>query len=222
MTGTPPPTPRSPRDNVSVKTLVFDLDGTLVDSFDDIVLSFQYAFRTLGLPLPASGAVRAQIGTPLESMVACFSHTHIAALTAVYCAHYPQHCGDHATVNPGVRETLEALRWRGYKLGVATTKRTAIAQKLLEAVGLTDAVDFVQGTDGFAHKPAPNVIYRLLARAGSEGSWMIGDTTSDVLAGRAAGLKTYAVTWGSHDAETLQSAAPTVIAPDLAVLLELT
>jgi len=61
MTGTPPPITRSPRDNVSVKTLVFDLDGTLVDSFDDIVLSFQYAFRTLGLPLPASGAVRAQL-----------------------------------------------------------------------------------------------------------------------------------------------------------------
>ena len=218
----PPRAARAPREDVSVKTLIFDLDGTLVDSFDDIVLSFQYAFRTLGLPLPDSGAVRAQIGTPLESMVAGFSKTHIAALTAVYCAYYPRHCGDHATLKPGVLETLEALRWRGYKLGVATTKRTPIAKKLIRTVGLADAVDFVQGTDGFAHKPAPNVIYRLLAHAGGEGSWMVGDTTSDVLAGKAAGLKTYAVTWGSHDAHTLQGAAPTVIAPDLKKLLELT
>ena len=205
-----------------MQTLIFDLDGTLVDSLDDIVLSVQYAFRTLGLPLPAPGAVRAQVGTPLESMVASFSKTHLAALTAIYCAHYPKHCADHATLKPDVLETLEALRWRGYKLGVATTKRTAVAEKLIAAVGLADAVDFVQGTDGFAHKPSPNVIYRLLARAGSVGSWMVGDTTSDVLAGRAAGLKTYAVTWGSHDAQTLQSAAPTVVAPDLRLLLELT
>ena len=80
----------------------------------------------------------------------------------------------------------------------------------------------MQGTDGFAHKPSPNVIYRLLARAGGVGSWMIGDTVSDVLAGKAAGLKTYAVTWGSHDASTLRSAVPTVVAPDLQMLLELT
>lgn len=207
---------------VRLQTFVFDLDGTLVDSLHDIVLSFQYAFRTLGLKVPDYGAVRAQIGQPLESMYAAFTSTHIAALSALYCAHYPKHCADHTTVQPGVPEALEALRWRGHKLAVATTKRTPVAEELLRAVGLDAYIDFVQGTEGFAHKPAPDVIYRALARSGGEGSWMVGDTVGDILAGKAAGLKTYAVTWGTHDAETLGAVAPTVVAPDLAALLQLT
>lgn len=211
-----------PRPAVALQTLVFDLDGTLVDSLRDITLSFQYAFRVLGLSVPAASAVRAHIGRPLEDMFAAFSETHIAALAAVYCAHYPQHFADHASAQPGVAETLEALRWRGYKLAVATTKRTFVAEGLLGAVGLTEYIDFVQGTDGFAHKPSPEVIYRALARAGGAGAWMIGDTVGDILAGRAAGLKTYAVTWGTHDAAALARAEPTVLAPDLRQLLALT
>lgn len=211
-----------PHPAVGIKTLLFDLDGTLVDSLTDIVLSFQYAFRVLGLPVPAAAAVRGHIGRPLESMFAAFAPTHIAALAAVYCAYYPRHSADHATVQPGVAETLEALRWRGYKLAVATTKRTFVAEGLLEAVGLGDFVDLVQGTDGFTHKPSPEVIYRALARTDGSGVWMIGDTVGDILAGRAAGLRTYAVTWGTQSAEVLATAEPSVLAPDLKRLLQLT
>lgn len=210
------------RPAVQLQTLVFDLDGTLVDSLHDIVLSFQYAFRVLGLSVPDYAAVRAQIGKPLESMFAAFSDTQIAALTAIYCAYYPKHAADHAAPQPGVPEALEALRWRGHKLAVATTKRTPVAEALLGAVGLAGAVDVVQGTDGFAHKPAPGVIYRALAHTGGVGSWMVGDTVSDIQAGQVAGLQTYAVTWGTQDAATLRGAAPTVIAPTLEALLELT
>lgn len=218
------PATRSPRSRpaVGLKTLLFDLDGTLVNSLHDIVLSFQYAFRALGLPVPAAAAVRARIGEPLESMFAAFTGSHIAALAAVYCAYYPRHYADHAAVQPGVREALEALRWRGYKLAVATTKRTFVAEGLLGALGLDEYVDLVQGTDGFAHKPSPEVIYRALTRAGGTGVWMVGDTVGDVLAGRAAGLQTYAVTWGTHSADALAAAHPSVLAPDLRGLLALT
>jgi phosphoglycolate phosphatase len=212
----------SQRPAVRLQTLVFDLDGTLVDSLHDIVLSFQYAFRVLGLSVPDYAAVRAQIGRPLETMFAAFNDSQIAALTAIYCAYYPKHAADHAAQQPGVPEALEALRWRGYKLAVATTKRTPVAEALLRAVGLDSAVDVIQGTDGFAHKPAPGVIYRALAHAGGRGSWMVGDTVSDIQAGQAAGLQTYAVTWGTQDAATLRGALPTVVAPTLEVLLELT
>lgn len=205
-----------------LKTLVFNLDGTLIDSLTDMVVSVQYAFGVLGLTPPSPEAVRPWIGRPLESMVASFSQSHVAAICAVYCAHYPEHCADHARVQPGVPEVLEALRWRGYKLAVATNKRTEVARRLLEAVGLSEALDFVQGADGFAHKPAPDVIYRLLLRSGSEGSWLIGDTAEDILAGKAAGLKTYAVSWGTQDAETLRRAKPDLLADDLWPLLHVT
>lgn len=207
---------------VGLKTIVFNLDGTLVDSLTDMVGSVQYAFRVLGLTPPSIGAVRPWIGQPLESMVASFSPGHVSAICAIYCEHYPKHCADHARVQPGVREVLEALRWRGYKLGVATNKRSDVAKRLLEAVGLDGAIDFVQGADGVAHKPDPAIIYRLLLRSGSEGAWLIGDTAEDIMAGKAAGLKTYAVSWGTQDADTLRRAHPDILAPTLELLLQVT
>ncbi len=209
-------------DRQHAKTLVFDLDGTLLDSLTDIVLSFQYAFKVLGLRPPSEAEVRAQIGRPLEAMVSSFMGTHIAAICAIYCEHYPKHFAEHTVPKPGVEALLQELRARGYTLVVATTKRSTVARELLEAVGLAAHIDFVQGTDGFPHKPAPDVIYRALGAVRSEGLWMIGDTVGDIEAGRAAGLSTYAVTWGTQDAETLCRARPDVLFHDLSGLLELT
>jgi phosphoglycolate phosphatase len=81
-------------------------------------------------------------------------------------------------------------------------------------------LDHVQGTDGFPSKPAPDVIFRALTQLGGEGEWMVGDTEHDVLAGKAAGLKTYAVSWGSHGEKRLASACPDVLAGTLDGLLE--
>lgn len=215
------PSPTRP-DDPQAKTIVFSLDGTLLDSFTDIIRSFQYAFTVLGLPEPPEGEVRAQIGRPLEAMMAHFCPTHIAALCAIYCEHYPKHFAEHASVQPGAEAVLRELKGRGYTLVVATTKRSAIARSLLRHMGLSEFFSFVQGTDGFAHKPMPDVIYRALSAVGGEGVWMVGDTVHDVEAGRAAGLRTYAVTWGTQDADTLARARPDVLHKDLGRLLELT
>jgi phosphoglycolate phosphatase len=75
-------------------------------------------------------------------------------------------------------------------------------------MGLAPHVDCVQGTDDFPHKPAPDVLLRALAALGCEGRWMVGDTPGDVLAGRAAGLSTYAVCWGGPAPGDLVTAAP--------------
>ena len=196
--------------------IVFDLDGTLVDSLPDIVASFRWAFSEVGLQTPSEEAVRAGVGLPLEAMFARFAPGDaVAALAAAYRRHYPQHCADRTRPFPGVPELLAALRANGYATAVATTKRSAMALHLVEAMGLTSAIDHVQGTDGFAHKPAPDVVQRALAALQAEGRWMVGDTTHDVGAGKAAGLRTYAVTWGTHDAATLRAAAPDVLADDL-------
>jgi phosphoglycolate phosphatase len=164
--------------------------------------------------------VRAQIGKPLESMYAHFSPDHVAALSAIYCEHYPKHFTEHSRPHPGVPELLSELKARGYTLVVATKKRSSIARGLVRALGLGDQLDFVQGTDGIPYKPAPDVIYRALEAVRGEGTWMVGDTVHDILAGRAAGLKTYAVTYGTHRAEALAEAQPDVLAEDLGGLLE--
>ncbi len=200
--------------------IVFDLDGTLVDSLPDIIASFRWAFGTLGLPAPGETAVRGEVGLPLEAMYARFAPVEaVEALARAYRRHYPQHLADRSRPFPGVRELLAELRGRGYAVAVATTKRSEMAHALVNAMGLTAQVDHVQGTDGFAHKPAPDVVERALAALGAEGRWMVGDTVHDVMAGKAAGLRTYAVTWGTHDEATLRATRPDVLAADLQQLM---
>ncbi len=202
------------------KAIVFDLDGTLVDSLPDIIASFQYGFASLGLPVPEEAAVRPLIGHPLEGMYAHFAPAHVPALCASYREHYARNFVNRSRPFPGAVELLRTLRARGYTLAIATTKRTDMARRFVDALGMAAMVDHVQGTDGFPHKPAPDVIHRALAALGTRGVWMVGDTVTDIQAGRAAALRTYAVTWGTHDEELLATANPDELRPDLSTLLD--
>jgi phosphoglycolate phosphatase len=205
------------------RAIVFDLDGTLVDSLADIIGAFQDAFVELGHAPPASERVRELIGLPLETMYAGFAPAEsVAELSRAYRRIYPQRFTRLSRPFPGVREALALLRARGYRLAVATTKRTDMAERLLAALDLSHSIDHIQGTDGFPHKPAPDVVLRALAALDAEGAWMVGDTVHDVEAGRAAGLATYGLTWGTHDAERLRAAGADRVEDSLTALLEAT
>ncbi len=200
------------------RAVVFDLDGTLIDSLPDIVASFRAAFDDQGLPAPDAGAVRAQIGRPLEAMIAAFAPDRVAGVAAAYRRIYPERFLETTAPFPGATAVLETLRARGLRTVVATTKRTAMARELVAAVGLAPYLDHVQGTDDLPAKPAPDVVWAAAAAVGADATWMVGDTVHDLEAGRAAGVATYAVTWGTHDAATLRRAAPDVLEPDLGAL----
>ena len=205
------------------RAIVFDLDGTLVDSLPDIVGAFRDAFVEHGLPTPPEAAVRDLVGLPLDTMYAAFAPLElVAALSASYRRLYPQRFTRNSRPFPGVPEALATLRSRGFRLAVATTKRSDMAERLIAAMGLSEALDVVQGTDGFPHKPAPDVVQRALAALDADGVWMVGDTVHDIEAGRAAGLATYAVTWGTHDADRLRTARPDRLEATLEPLLEAT
>jgi phosphoglycolate phosphatase len=202
--------------------IAFDLDGTLVDSLADIVASFRHAFGEFGLDTPGDEAVRALVGRPLDEMYSRFAPSErVSALSAAYRRHYPKNFTRRTRIFPGVTDVLDELRARGWKVAVATTKGTAMAQALVRAVGLAAHVDHVQGTDGFPHKPAPDVVLRAAAALGGRPHWMVGDTTADIQAGRAASAATFAVTWGTHDAAELARAEPDYLEDDLERLLEL-
>ena len=205
------------------RAVVFDLDGTLIDSLPDIVWSFRAAFDAEGLPAPDAADVRAGIGPPLEDMAAAFvsDAAKVAAVCDAYRSIYPRHFTERTRPFPGVVEVLAELRRRDWLLAVATTKRTAMARELVEALGLDTFLDHVQGSDGLPHKPAPDVVLAALAALSAEGAWMVGDTVTDLQAGRAAGLRTYGVSWGTHGAARLAEAEPDVLEDDLARLLEL-
>jgi phosphoglycolate phosphatase len=195
-----------------VTTIVFDLDGTLVDSFDDISAAFRRSFHVVGSEPPASDVVRTMIGKPLRDMYAPWvPAATIDALIAEYRRDYSEHCAESTRPYPGIVDLLDTLRLHGHALAVATTKTTRMACTVLGRLGLEDRLDHVQGTDGFPHKPAPDVIAHALAAVGRPGAWMIGDAVTDVAAGRAAGLRTCAVTWGVHSETQLRHAEPDAV-----------
>jgi len=201
------------------RVIVFDLDGTLVDSLADILASFLAVFATVDLPAPDEAAVRRTLGQPLEAMFGAFAPAQrVGRLCDAYRAHYADHMVDRSRPFPGVPELLADLRERGFLSVVASTKRTLTARRLVEATGLAPWLDHVQGTDAAPYKPAPDVVLRALDVVGGRGAWMVGDSASDIEAGRAAGLRTYAVTWGTHAAERLAEARPDALEPDLARL----
>jgi phosphoglycolate phosphatase len=192
-----------------VTAIVFDLDGTLVDSFDDISAAFRRSFHVIGVEPPAADTVRTLIGKPLRDMYAPWAPDDaIDALVAEYRRDYSERCAERTRPFPGIVDLLDALRDRGHGLAVATTKTTWMARTVMGRLGIEDRVHHVQGTDGFPHKPAPDVITHALAGVGRPGAWMIGDAVTDVVAGRAAGLRTCAVTWGVHSEPDLRAAGP--------------
>lgn len=201
--------------------IVFDLDGTLVDSLPDIVASFLAGFVHRGIEVPAQAAVEAAIGEPLETMYSAFAPPEeVSPLCAFYRSHYREHFQDSSRPFPGVFDLLKELGSRGYLRVVATTKKSALAVPFAKAMGLSSHLDHVQGTDVGPAKPAPDVIHRALGAVDGEGTWMVGDTVHDIEAGRAAGLRTYAVSWGTHTKARLEASRPDVLAPDLSRLLD--
>ena len=208
--------------------LIFDLDGTLLDSAFDIMASFLHSFDQHGLERPHYDLTRSLIGRPLSEMYKAAGlgdHQH-STFIAAYRAHYKDHCADTTVPFSGVLELLTRLRQQGFLLAVATAKRGFVAQEVCQKVGLTPYVDYVQGTeDDMRHKPAPDVILAALeglshTHGPVQGLWMVGDTTGDIGAGVAAGLKTYGVTWGTHKRDTLEGAGADEVRDSLEGLLE--
>jgi phosphoglycolate phosphatase len=200
---------------VTVELVIFDMDGTLVDSREDITASVNAGLCAVGAPERAAAEIHPMIGRPLEEIFLALLPEGLvvrAPLAAeAYRADYFENCASKSRLFPGVIECLDALR--AVKRAIATTKQTFQAVRVAERLGLASRFDLVHGTDGIPHKPDPAVIDQVLTLLGGrrEGSWMVGDTVWDLRAGRAAGVRTCAVTHGIHDAATLAAEAPDLV-----------
>ncbi len=194
--------------------LLFDLDGTLIDSIDLLVASMQYAYEGREVRPPVAEWVAA-IGTPLDAMLRRWARddADVEGLRARYREFQLAHHDTMTRAYPGVVETVRALRDEGHALAVVTSKLAVGATRSLEFVGIADCFDAVVGLESTVrHKPAPEPVLHALERLGGiapSQALFVGDSTHDMHAGRAAGVETAAATWGPFTREQLATAAPT-------------
>ncbi len=201
------------------KNLIFDLDGTLVDSAAAICASARAASLALGYAPPADEAVRQMIGLPLVQigrMVAgsAAADAEVERWCACYRAAFEELGLPTTAPFPTVPEELARWRGQGRRLAVATSKHTSVATRVLERAGLVDLFDVVVGGDQVANgKPHPEMALRAieLLDAPAADAALVGDATHDVLMARAAGIAAYAVSYGVHDRAALQAARPRAI-----------
>jgi phosphoglycolate phosphatase len=204
---------------------LFDIDGTLLDSAEDICGAVQQVISATGIPpsRPIDFAyLKSFIGLHLH---ACFSEVfpdftleQREKLIADYRSTYLGRGHQQTRVYPGVAEALERL---GGRKSTATTKGTPTTRAILDQFGLLRFFDSVQGTDGFPCKPAPDVILTALAALGErrEDCLMVGDSPADVAAAHAAGVKICVTTYGYGNQEELAGARPDFWISDLRELL---
>jgi pyrophosphatase PpaX len=199
--------------------VLFDLDGTLIDSGRDLVASVQFALRRVdGREPPGPEDIIALVGRPLEAFPPAFGYpsdpASLQLFADTYRAHYAEHFNDHTTLYPGVAEMLSVLKTDGVRLALVTTKHQVQADFTARECGLLGWFDHVHGwREGRRHKPDPEPVLTALAEIGGtpEQALMVGDSELDVVAGRDAGCATCAVAWGFRPAWLLKEYRPDFI-----------
>jgi phosphoglycolate phosphatase len=187
---------------MDIKLLIFDLDGTLIDSSVDISNALNYAIQPYGLgpvsvaetiTLVGEGVTRL-IGKLLEKRC---KDVALPPLVERFLWHYSAHFADHTSPYPGTREMLDALS--GYRKAIISNKLESLSLQVLDALDLHKYFDCVVGGDTVPQKkPSPEPVLSVLSRFGASPceALLVGDSIYDIEAGRAAGVKTVAVLHG--------------------------
>jgi len=197
---------------MAIKVIIFDLDGTLIDSSIDICHAINYALSGLNVQPVTVPETISLIGEGITRLFEKIMDTHglrydRTLLIDRFLEYYSAHLIDNTTLYPGVVDTLEALA--GYRKAVISNKREDLSAKALQHLGLSRYFDLIVGSDTTAErKPSPVPINYVLSRLGigHEEAMIVGDSTYDINAGRAAGILTVAVTYGYRPADTLRGA----------------
>jgi phosphoglycolate phosphatase len=207
---------------MAAPTVVFDLDGTLVDTAPDLVATLNVIFAREGLPPVAYDAARNMVGGGARVMIERglraegreLPKDEVDRLVREFIDHYAAHIADHSRPFPGLDAALDVLAARGCRFAVCTNKLEWLSVRLLDALGLSARFVAICGADTFGmQKPNPELLRRTIARAGGEidGAVMVGDSISDIATARAAGTPVIAVDYGYTETPVAELGADRVI-----------
>ena len=203
-------------------TVVFDLDGTLVDTAPDLVDSLNTILVREGLSAVAYDVARPMIGGGARMLMERGLAAHGRVLTkadvdklyADFVAHYADHIADRSRPFPGLEAALDELTDRGCLLTVCTNKLEWLSMRLLDALGLKTRFAAICGQDTFGvQKPDPAILRRTIQAGGGtpERAIMVGDSPTDIATARAAGIPVIAVDFGYTDAPVSSFAPDRII-----------
>lgn len=202
----------------TLRAVVFDLDGTFIDSTPAILESFDYAFDKLGLPKPHEDRILASIGHILEDTFAQFTDRDPHECARVYREHYARIACDKTTLLPGALEAVQRLDAAGLRIGFATSKKREYAELILDHLGaLHYFASRIGPYDVSAPKPHPDCLVQSARNLAVDLGelLLVGDTRFDVEAAKAAGVPCLCVTTGYESRASLEALRPDLIVDTL-------
>jgi phosphoglycolate phosphatase len=193
--------------------LIFDLDGTLVDSKKDLSNSVNHVREAFRLSRLSESEIASYIGDGAHMLIRRAlgeqaTESDVESGLQLFLSYYREHMLDQSVLYPGVAETLDRLR--ACALAVLTNKPIRFSRTMLQGLGILDRFSAVYGGNSFERKkPDPMGVFQILSdTAGrADDTWIIGDSAVDVMTGRNAGISTCGVSWG-YAAETFEKTPP--------------
>lgn len=202
-----------------IKTVIFDLDGTVLNTLDDLAVSVNYVLTRFGLPVHRTEDYRLYFGNGIRYALQCAvpdgtKEETIDQMLPVFREHYNAHCLDKTRPYEGIPELMRGLRGQGFKLAIVSNKIDS-AVKELNAKFFSEYVDVAIGErEGIRRKPAPDTVIQALAELKStkDETVYVGDSEVDLQTAANAGLPCITVLWGFRDKEYLTKQGATVFA----------
>lgn len=190
----------------TIDLIIFDLDGTLVDSQSQIEFAMNLARKAYGYPKSPLGQIFQKLGLPVNEL---FSDLELSQpdqeeLIIEFRKSLYESINVDNKCYLGVVPLLHKIRASGVKVAIATGKSTSMAKKVVENSILRGSIDVVQGTDGFLPKPSPEVINRCLAKIPGSRAVMVGDRAEDMMAATNAGIPSIGIAQSAHSELTLR------------------
>ena len=216
------------------KLLIFDLDGTLIDSSGDLALAVNHTLKTLNLPTFTQDTIHHWVGNGAEILVkralsgsktidTTLKESYWREALNILLDFYSKNLTVETVTYPNVPTTLKTLKERGYRLTIVTNKPYPFVEPILEALGLNDLFELILGGDSLEKKkpdPMPLLyVCQKLDISPSE-SVMIGDSKNDILAAKSANMDSIGVTYGYNYGESIERYEPTIVCNRFEDILE--